>query len=118
MIARLSDELSQELERNGNIPLRVENPRNHKVYVIVAEEQFATVPGTASNGTWDEAKNARRFALIDKDIAGTISANEQRELQQLQHEIDEYLRRVAPLPLAEARAIHERLRGAIGNSQP
>lgn len=119
MIARLSDELSQELERAGDVPLRVENPRNHKVYVIVAEEQFAqgAAPETA-DCNWSEAKNARRFLLIDKEIAGTISADEQRELQGLQQAIDEYFRRVAPLPLAEARALHEQLRGSLENPRP
>jgi hypothetical protein len=37
MIARLPDELISELERAGDEPLRVENPRNHKLYVIVPE---------------------------------------------------------------------------------
>ena len=117
MISRLSDELSQELERSGNVPLRVENPRNHKVYLIVAEEQFS-IPAAAiaPSGDWSDSKNSRRFVLIDKDIAGTISVTEQAELKQLQQEIDHYLRRVAPLPLAAARAIHESLR-AQGNAQ-
>jgi hypothetical protein len=119
MTARLSDELVLELERAGDKPLRVENPRNHKLYVIVAEDRFPNgqpeeSPPPASD--WTEAKNARRFALIDKEIAGTISAEESVELRRLQLEVDDYLRRVAPLPLAAARDLHEQLRRSLGSS--
>jgi hypothetical protein len=120
MLARLSDELISELERAGDEPLRVENPRNHKLYVIIAEDRLpngdkgATPSG--SNGDWTEDKNARRFALIDKQIAGTISTEETAELRHLQQQIDEYLRRVAPLPLTAARDLHEQVRRSLGNS--
>ena len=120
MIARLPDDLISELERAGDEPLRVENPRNHKLYVIIAEDRLlngakgATPSG--SNGDWTEDRNARRFALIDKQIAGAISTDEAAELQQLQQQIDEYLRRVAPLPVTASRELHEQLRRSLGSS--
>jgi hypothetical protein len=45
MIARLPDDLIPELERAGDEPLRVENPRNHKLYVIVAEDRLRNGEG-------------------------------------------------------------------------
>jgi hypothetical protein len=113
MIARLTDELVEELERAGEQPLRVENPRNHRWYVIVPEERLAPAPVPPANGDWTAAKNARRFALIDREIAGTITADEAQELARLSQEIDDFLRRVAPLPLEEARELHEQLRRSL-----
>jgi hypothetical protein len=117
MIARLSDELVEELELAGDQPLRVENPRNHKQYVIIAVERLSTgSPQANANGAWTEAKNARRFELIDKEIAGTLSTNEAEELGRLSREIDDFLRDIAPLPIHEARTLHEQLRQAITTS--
>jgi hypothetical protein len=38
---------------------------------------------SADNGEWNDAKNGRRCELIDKDIQGTLSAAERRELESL-----------------------------------
>ena len=71
--------------------------------------------GNGANGPsmktdeWTEAKNARRCALVDKEIAGTLSAAEANELQQLQSEMLRHRRRIAPLPLDDARRLHEEL---------
>jgi hypothetical protein len=54
---------------------------------------------------WSEAKNARRCALIDKEIDGTLPAREAVELHSLQREMLAHRRKVAPLPLAEARKL-------------
>lgn len=113
MTARLSDELVDALEQTGDQPLRVENPRNHRLYVIVPEERFAPAAAAGSNGEWTEAKSARRFALIDKEIDGTLDPREAQELEQLTREIDDYLRRIAPLPIEETRLLHEQLRRSI-----
>lgn len=78
-------------------------------------------PEPAGNGmgneVWDESKNARRCALIDREIAGTLRAEEAEELRHLQQEMLRHRRRVAPLPLADARRLHqELLRRAQSNS--
>jgi hypothetical protein len=56
-----------------------------------------------------EAKNARRCVLIDKEIDGTLSALEAVELHVLQREMLAHRRKVAPLPLAEARKLRQEL---------
>ena len=62
-----------------------------------------------ANGAWNEAKNARRCALIDKEIDGRLSAVETVELHLLQRAMLAHRRKVAPLPLAEARELHQEL---------
>ena len=58
---------------------------------------------------WTGAKNARRFDLIDKSIAATISPEEALELDQLQAQMGRWLDRVAPLPMDAARTLHGEL---------
>src|SRR5262245_17637830 len=59
----------------------------------------------AGEDDWTEAKNARRCALIDKEIAGTLSTEEAAELERLQRAMLRYRRRVAPLLLEDARRL-------------
>lgn len=113
MIAKLSDELALELDCRGDRPLSVEHPRTHRRYVIVPANDDAS-GGQAARPSgrfeeWTEAKNARRFALIDKEIAGQLTFAEADELAQLQREMDDFLQRVAPLPLEAVRTLHEQL---------
>ena len=58
---------------------------------------------------WDAAKDARRCELIDREIAGTLTTEEAAELRSLQAAMLRYRRRVAPLPLDEARRLHQEL---------
>jgi hypothetical protein len=121
MITKLPDELALELDRSGDVPLAVEHPRTHKRYVIVSADQYA--PGgqiARSSGRaddWTEEKNARRFALIDREIAGQLTPAEAAELSLLQREMDLFLQRVAPLPVEAVRALHEKLlRQSLGGA--
>lgn len=66
------------------------------------------VAGTDAGG-WSDAKNARRFELIDRELDETITATEAEELERLQSEFRRHRRRVAPLPLAETRELLEAL---------
>lgn len=60
-------------------------------------------------GEWTDARNARRFELIDREIDGTISAAEAVELETLQTDFRRFRRRVAPLPLGETRRLLDEL---------
>ena len=72
-------------------------------------------PPTAMNGApanpmdWTEAKNARRCALIDRKYAGALTPPEAVELAGLQEEMLRYRQQVAPLPLEDARRLHQEL---------
>ena len=61
------------------------------------------------NGAWTDEKNKRRCELVDKKIAGTMLSEEGEELARLQREMLDYRRRVAPLPLDDARRLHQQL---------
>jgi hypothetical protein len=60
-------------------------------------------PIMADSDGWSDARNARRLALIDRELDGSITSAEAEELERLQSEFRRHRRRVAPLPLAEAR---------------
>ena len=57
----------------------------------------------------DDTKNARRFELIDREVSGTLSADEASELKDLQDDLRRYRRRVTPLPLGETRRLLDEL---------
>jgi hypothetical protein len=61
------------------------------------------------DGPWTEEKNARRCELIDREIDGALTAVEALELKRLQAAMLRYRQKVAPLPLADARQLHQEL---------
>jgi hypothetical protein len=58
---------------------------------------------------WTDAKNQRRCDLIDRKYAGSLTPREAVELAQLQEQMLRHRRRVAPLPLEDARRLHQEL---------
>ncbi len=76
-------------------------------HVFIAE---AVADGNGDNvGPWTDAKNARRGDLIDKEIDSRLTPAEARELKDLQRQLLHHVDRVAPLPLADARRLHQEL---------
>jgi hypothetical protein len=63
----------------------------------------------ADDGVWTDGKNERRCLLIDREITGSLTPEEAEELARLQQEMLAYRRRVAPLPLDDARRLHQEL---------
>jgi hypothetical protein len=61
------------------------------------------------NEAWTEVKNQRRCDLVDRKYAGGLSPTEAVELAQLQEELLRHQQRVAPLPLEDARRLHQEL---------
>ena len=70
-------------------------------------------PPKETNGTlegWTDAKNNRRCDLIDREIDGPpLIPAEIAELATLQEEMLRYRQRVAPLPIEDARRLHQEL---------
>jgi hypothetical protein len=67
------------------------------------------VPASETGDDWDSPKEARRCELIDREIAGTLTTGEAAELRTLQAAMLRHRRKVAPLPLDEARRLHQEL---------
>jgi hypothetical protein len=89
------------VERNGRAVARI----------VPAEDTGGKHP---ADEPWAEAKNARRCALIDREIDGTLTPDEAAELRRLQQAMLRHRRRVAPLPLADARRLHQELLAKVG----
>ena len=66
---------------------------------------------------WTETKNQRRCDLIDRKYASSLTPEETVELGQLQEEMLRHRQRVAPLPLEDARRLHQELL-LKANAQP
>lgn len=102
MIAKLPIELAEELERAGDEPLSVEDPRSKRMYAIVDVERFHVVRRKPSEAmgpsSWTDQKNERRCALIREKFSRGIDAEESRELDGLQEELSAYRKQAAPLP--------------------
>ena len=72
-------------------------------------ERLIDSPGRPDDSNWNDAKNHRRCELIDKEIEGKLSPAGKHELEELQRQMLAYRRKVAPLPLKEARRLHQQL---------
>ncbi len=66
-------------------------------------------PIGSGDAEWTDAKNDRRSALLDRKYAGGLTAEESVELHALQEEMYHCVDRVAPLPLDDARRLHQEL---------
>ncbi|HEV3079576.1 MAG TPA: hypothetical protein VGY66_07345, partial [Gemmataceae bacterium] len=68
-------------------------------------------PGAVSahSGTWTEAKNNRRCALVDREIDRTLTPEEAAELAVLQEQFFKERRKLAPVPLEDLRRLHQDL---------
>jgi hypothetical protein len=129
MAITLTPEQVDELERSDGSPPQVQNPRNHRGYVLVPSESYeqhrpifdaliedtrASLGQTAQAPTvpvvWNDQKNTRRCALIDKKHNDGLTAQETTELLRLQSELEGYQRQVAPRPLAILELMEDGLR--------
>ena len=70
-------------------------------------ERRAGARGAAAN--WTEQKNARRCALIELEVDGMLSEEEAIELESLQGEMLRERQKLAPVPLADLRRLHQDL---------
>jgi hypothetical protein len=93
----LPDDLALQLDRNGDRPLSVENPKTHRLYYIVAAEEYGPIQQPLDDPSprvkWTDERSTRRFQLIDKQITISLSSEEIRELDFLEQQMDVYLRR-------------------------
>jgi hypothetical protein len=111
MIPTLSNELQQALDRSGGQPLRIEDPRTHKTYVLVEWDVARNwmAPQVLAGGDWSEEKNARRCELIRKKFAAGLTPEEAAELDQLQEQVGQFREQFGPLAAETVRALEAEL---------
>ena len=107
---------------NGVIrPLtRVQFKESQRLKIVVADDSWEKDLRREANGrepAWTGEKNQKRCQLVDKEIAGTLTPDEQAELEQLQTEMLAYRRKVAPLPLDDLRQLHHELLREAANER-
>jgi hypothetical protein len=67
------------------------------------------VESRSARASWNDALNQRRFALIDKEIQGSLTPAENVELAGLTRIMRDHVDSEANLPLEGARALHRKL---------
>ncbi len=77
-----------------------------------------TMNGSAGEEEWTDAKNARRADLIKQKHAGGLAPAELLELAGLQDAMLRYRQKVAPLPLDDARRLHQDLLARAAPQKP
>ena len=111
----LTPEQRQAIDEQHGQPVYVVDPDRQQTFVLLSAEDYLRVrpllQRDTSGDNWTEQMNARRCALIDRDIAGTISDEERIELAELDRQANEHYDRLAPPPIDGARAVHQQLLG-------
>jgi hypothetical protein len=74
----------------------------------------SSMNGSANADEWTDSKNARRADLIKRKHASGLESAELVELAGLQAAMVRYRQSVAPLPLDDARKLHEELLAKAG----
>lgn len=101
----LPDEIDRRLSQKAT-----ETGQDAVQLIQLAVNRFVNEDDAYSgSGTWSPEVEERRRMLIDKDIAGTLTTDEQTELSQLDRLANEHFDRVAPPPIEGAQRIHEQL---------
>ena len=77
------------------------------VYVVPPPK--AVPESGAQEPEWTEQKNRRRCELLDRKYDHGLSLAEEAELALLQDAMYRFIDKVAPLPLDEARSLHQEL---------
>ena len=118
MVAKLNEAQLDELDRSETRTMPVEDPRNRERYVVIPYDDYQRLlpilelrqrPSTNRLVKWNDQKNGRRCDLIEKEVAGSITQDEQAELERLQDEFYRFRDQVAPLPVEMLELVKEAL---------
>lgn len=82
---------------------------NGKAVARITPLNAATADEGPDGTAWNDQKNARRCELVDREIEGTLLADEAAELAVLQQQLLAERRRLAPVPLNDLRRLHQEL---------
>lgn len=113
MTPRITQEQRAAIDDHPGEPIYVVDPDREQTYVLLTSADFNKVrpmlgkPG--GNGDWTDEKNRRRVELIDRKVAGTITAGESFELADLQQQAEAHFDQIAPPPIQGVAEIHQQL---------
>jgi hypothetical protein len=82
---------------------------NGKAVARITPLNAATADEGQGGTAWNDQRNARRCELVDREIEGTLLADEAGELAVLQQQMLAERRRLAPVPLNDLRRLHQEL---------
>ena len=104
---RLDDEVAERLEKQADSDsVSVEQLANE---VLSNFSRKITPAECEDSEPWNEEKNERRIALIDKKIQGELSEAETFELENLQQQAIAWRDSVSGPPLEAAKQLHAQL---------
>jgi hypothetical protein len=114
MIPAITPEQRRAIDEHHGQPIFVIDADRSQTFVLLSNADYDRVRNLlddANGGSddWTEEADARRCDLIDKDIAGTITPDEQAELAQLEHQAAKYFDATAAPPMERARQLHREL---------
>jgi hypothetical protein len=81
----------------------------HLIQLAVTRFVAEEVSPVTGNGQWSQELDDRRCALIDREIAGTITVAERAELGALQRIAEQHFDEVAGPPLEGAVKLHQQI---------
>jgi hypothetical protein len=113
MTPELTREQREAIDERQGQPVYIVDSDRHETFVLLTSSDFEKVrpmlANPTSNGAWTDDKNRRRVELIDKKIAGTITAMESVELTDLQRQAESHFDQVAPPPMKGLAELHQQL---------
>jgi hypothetical protein len=120
MTPQLSADLQSAIDHSHGLPVRVEDPRTHKTYLLIESDQAAAwiTASSPPSDEWSDARNARRCELVRKKFAAGLSDAEAVELAELQAAAGRYREQFEPMAATTIRALEveiARVRHSNGN---
>ena len=113
MNPRITQEQRAAIEDRAGEPVYVVDPDHQQTYVLLTSDDYQRVRALLESPTdassWTDSMNDRRCALIDKDIAKSITVDERVELAVLERQAAAYFDRVAPPPMQGVDQLHQEL---------
>lgn len=113
MPPEITPEIRKAIDEQSGKPVYVIDADRRETFVLLTSDDFERVEAllgySVDNSDWNDVKENRRRELVDKDIAGTITADERAELAILDRQGNAHYDKIAPRPIEGVRQLHQQL---------
>lgn len=113
MPPELTEEQRLAFDEHSGQPVLVRDTVRNETFVLLTAADYEKVRNLLDVATdpaaWNDEKNRRRLALIDRRIADQLTTTESLELAVLQRQAEVHFDRVAPPPLQGVIELHQQL---------